>query len=449
MRKYALPIVLAITLVAVLGWGVYQYNEKNDYHTYLDMQFQRQFYELIGHVENAQVNLSKAMVSGSHNDIAKFLNDTAAQSYMAQEKLTQLPFHHGGIRDTERFLSQLGDYSTAMLNKSLEGITLSDDELSTMAMLHEYANEFSQQLVELQQKVVSGGVNFGDLRREGNRDLKRLEEQMGDFNLINFEERMQEYPELIYDGPFSAHLRNIRPRLTGNEITEQQAVDIIANAFEKHGQDNISVTAKMENQSIDGYYVSISNGNTEVGYEATAAVSKTGGKIIWYMDPILTGRSRINREEAIQRAEEFLDKIGYNNMKSTYVMAYEGQIIINFAYEQDGVLVYSDLVKVKVSLDNGDIIGLEAQGYLINHHERNIKKPQMSENEARERLSSAVTEQSVRLAIIPIAGEKEVLTYEFKVKFGEDQYLIYIDANTGAQRKMLLMVTQEDGTLVI
>jgi len=306
-----------------------------------------------------------------------------------------------------------------------------------------------QRLVELQQKVVAGGVNFGDLRREGNRDLKRLEEQMGDFNLINFEERMQEYPELIYDGPFSAHLRNIRPRLTGNEITEQQAVDIIANAFEKHGQDNISVTAKMENQSIDGYYVSISNGNTEVGYEATAAVSKTGGKIIWYMDPILTGRSRINREEAIQKAEQFLNKIGYNNMKSTYVMAYEGQIIINFAYEQDGVLVYSDLVKVKVSLDNGDIIGLEAQGYLINHHERDIKKPQMSENEARERLSSVVTEESVRLAIIPIAGEKEVLTYEFKVKFGEDQYLIYIDANTGAQRKMLLMVTQEDGTLVI
>lgn len=449
MKKYTLPIVLSIALVAALGWGIYQYNERNDYHTYLDLQFQRQFYELIGHVENAQVNLSKAMVSGSNKDIAKFLNDTAAQSYMAQEKLTQLPFHHGGIRDTERFLSQLGDYCTAMLNKSLEGITLSDEELSTMAKLHEYASEFSNQLVELQKEVVSGGINFGDLRREGNRSLRNLEDKMGNLNLINFEERMQEYPELIYDGPFSEHLKDVKPRLKGKEITEQEAVDVIANAFENHTKDNITVTGNLKNQSMDGYYISISNDNTEPGYEPTAAVSKTAGKIIWYMNPILSGESNISRDEAIKSAEDFLNKIGYKNMKSTYAMAYEGQIVINFAYEQDDVLVYSDLVKVKVALDDGHIIGLEAEGYLINHYERDIKEPELSEEAARERLSSSVEEESVRLALIPIAGEKEVLTYEFKVKFGEDNYLIYIDANTGDQRQMLLMVNQEDGTLVI
>lgn len=449
MRRYALPIVLAIALVAALGWGVYQYNEKNDYHTYLDIHFQRQFYELIGHVENAQVNLSKALVSASHKDIAKFLNDTVQQSYMAQEKLTQLPFHHGAIRDTEKFLSQLGDYSTAMVNKNLDGITLSDKELNTMVELHDYANHLSQQLVELQKKVVAGGVNFGDLRREGNRDLNRVEDQMKDFNLINFEERMQEYPELIYDGPFSDHLKDIKPRLTGNEISEEEAVNIIANAFEKHRQDNIRVTGKVENQPIEGYYVIIADENTPNGYEATAAVSKIGGKIIWYMDPVLKGQSNISSEEAIKKAEEFLKRIGYNNMKVTYSIAYEGQIVINFAYEQEGVLIYGDLVKVKVALDNGDIIGLEAQGYLTNHHKRHIEKPKISEEAARERLSSAVTEEGVRLAIIPIAGGKEVLTYEFKVKFGEDHYLVYIDANTGEQRKILLMVNQKDGTLVI
>jgi len=102
-----------------------------------------------------------------------------------------------------------------------------------------------------------------------------------------------------------------------------------------------------------------------------------------------------------------------------------------------------------VALDNGNIIGFEAQGYLTNHHKREIEKPKISEEAARERLSSAITEESVRLAIIPIAGGKEVLTYEFKVKFGEDDYLVYIDANTGDQRKILLMVNQKDGTLVI
>lgn len=219
MRKYGLSVVLIVVLVVVLGWGIYQCKEKNDYHTYLDIHFQRQFYELIGHVENAQVNLSKAMISASNKDIAQFLNNTINQSYMAQEKLTQLPFHHGGIRDTERFLNQLGDYCTAMANKSLNGTALDEKELHTMTELLDYANHLSEQLTELQQQIVAGGVNFGDLRREGNKNLRHVEEQMKSFSLINFEERMQEYPKLIYDGPFSDHLKDMKPRLQKKDIS--------------------------------------------------------------------------------------------------------------------------------------------------------------------------------------------------------------------------------------
>lgn len=449
MRKYLQAIALSIVLFGVFGWGLYQYNEKNDYHTYLDIHFQKQFYELIGHVENAQVNLSKAMISANHKDIAKFLNDTAAQAYMAQEKLTGLPFHHGAIRSTEKFLSQLGDYSTAMVNKSLDGVTLKEEERGTMSDLQSYANHLSEQLIELQKKIVAGGVNFGDLRREGNRDLEKVADQMKDFKLINFEERMQEYPELIYDGPFSDHLKDTKVQLKGKTIDEKEAEDIVANAFKDKKRDNIKVTAKIENQPIDGYFVDISSEKGENTSHATAAISKTGGNIMWYMDPTTQGKSVLSRDEAIKIAGEFLDSIGYENMKPTYVMAYEGQIIINFSYEQDNVLIYSDLIKVKVGLDKGNIIGVEAQGYLANHKERKIETPKLSEAAARERLSSSVNEESVKLTIIPMPGKKEVLTYEFKTRFGEDNYLIYIDANTGDQRKILLMISNEAGTLVI
>lgn len=42
-----------------------------------------------------------------------------------------------------------------------------------------------------------------------------------------------------------------------------------------------------------------------------------------------------------------------------------------------------------------------------------------------------------------------MLCYEFKVKFGEDNYLVYINVMTGKQEKILLMIQQEDGTLVM
>ncbi|SNS07537.1 germination protein YpeB [Anaerovirgula multivorans] len=448
MKRYILPIVLAVALIATGVWGYYQYNERNDYHTYLDIQFQRQFYDLIGHVENAQVDLAKAMVSGASKDMIKHLNDTVFQAYMAQEKLTQLPFEHGTIRTTERFLNQLGDYSTAMVNKSLEGIVLDEEEMGTLSELHSYANMLSQQLIELQQDITTGGVNFGDLRREGNRDLGQLNDRMEKFNLINFQERVQDYPELIYDGPFSEHLTDIKPRLEGEAINEKKALEIIRNNFSEEKIRDIEVVGEIENTPIPAYYVrGTRNGND--GQEVSFAISKTGGRILWHLNPREIGESRLGLEEAIKQAEEFLENKGYENMTSTYTTTYEGQSVINFAYEENDIIVYPDLIKVKVALDNGDIVGLETEGFLINHHERNIEKPEISEEEARERLSSGVEVEKARLAIIPTAGKKEILCYEFKVKYGSDNYLVYIDANDGQQRQVLLMVEQEDGTLIM
>ncbi len=446
MKKYALPIILALALIVTGIWGYYQYNEKNDYHTYLDIQFQRQFYDLIGHVENAQVDLAKAMVSGGSKDIIKYLNDTIFQSYRAQDKLTQLPFDHGGIRRTESFLNQLGDYCTAMVNKSLEGVVLEESEIKTLGELQNYANILSQQLIELQGQIVKGGVNFGDLRREGNRSLSELNNRMKEFNLINFEEKVQDYPELIYDGPFSEHLQGVKPKLKGEKIKENEALDIIRKHFNKDEIGDIRLVGKTENTPIPGYHV---QGYGKEDGDISFVITETGGKILWYLNPRPIGESKLDLDNAIKKADEFLKKEGYKDMVSTYTTSYEGQAVINFAYEDGDVIVYPDLIKVKVALDNGEIIGLETQGYLTNHQERNIGEPGVSVQEARQRLSSGVEIEEIRLAIIPTPGKKEVLCYEFKVSHGKDRYLIYIDANDGQQRQMLLLIDNKDGTLTI
>jgi len=447
-KRYTLPIVLALALLITVGWGVHEYNQRVEYHTYLDLQFQRQFYELIGHVENAQVDLAKAMVAGASNDTAKYLNGTVYQSYMAQEKLSQLPFDHAPIRRIEKFLSQLGDYSTAMVNKSLDGVVLGKDEMETLSELHSYANLLSQELIVLQQQIVKEGVNFGDLRREGNRDLQALNKRMESFNLINIEERMLEYPELIYDGPFSEHMTDRKSRLKGKEVDQNTAIQILRDMIDEDLTD-IEVVGNVENTTLDGYYIRAqkpADGNRD---NISAVVTRQGGKVLWYLNPRVINESRLDREEAVEIAEDFLEDSGYEDMTATYVMAYEGQILINFAYKQDDVIVYPDLIKVKVALDNGEIIGFESHGYLMSHHTRDISKPTLTEDDARERLSSGVEVEHARLSIIPTAGEKEVLCYEFRVTLGADRFLIYIDAMTGHEVKILLMVEQEDGTLVI
>jgi len=57
-------------------------------------------------------------------------------------------------------------------------------------------------------------------------------------------------------------------------------------------------------------------------------------------------------------------------MVDTYYLKEDNTAIINYAYKQGDVVVYPDLIKVKIALDNGEVIGFESKGYLSNHTER-------------------------------------------------------------------------------
>lgn len=53
------------------------------------------------------------------------------------------------------------------------------------------------------------------------------------------------------------------------------------------------------------YYIGISDENTPDGHEAAAAVSKIGGNIIWYMDPVLSNNDNISKKNAIKKRKIF------------------------------------------------------------------------------------------------------------------------------------------------
>lgn len=80
----------------------------------------------------------------------------------------------------------------------------------------------------------------------------------------------------------------------------------------------------------------------------------------------------VTQERADEIGKEFLKSRGFDDMKETYYLKQDGIVTINYAYEQDGVTVYPDLIKLKVALDNGEIMGIETTGYLNSHEKRNI-----------------------------------------------------------------------------
>ncbi|QEK13272.1 germination protein YpeB [Crassaminicella thermophila] len=453
MKRYTLLIILVVALVATGIWGYNQYKEKNDYYTFLDNQFQRMYYDLMTSVETITTDLSKLMVSSQTKENILLYSNIWQNAYNAQEKLSQLPIKHADITKTEKFLSQLGDYTFAMYNRSIKEEKLGEKEIDNLEKLHNYALELAQDLHDLQKKALKGTVWKGELRREGSKKLNKEAEKENPIQLKfkKFEERMVEYPELIYDGPFSEHvIAGMRPRLKGDKITQEEAKKKVIKALDG----KIDKVEKLTNGKgrIDTYSFEVipKNQTKGKGNPIYIDITQRKGYIAWILNNRKVEKANISPKQAIKYASKFLENQGFKNMIPTYTLRYDGVVLINYVYKQENVLMYPDLIKVKVALDNGEIVGFDATHFLTANYKRDIKKPKITPKEAREKVSvRAEVEKKPQLCIIPTSSFGEIYCYEFEANYKGDKFLVYINANTGEEEKILKLIKNENGTLMI
>ena len=137
-------------------------------------------------------------------------------------------------------------------------------------------------------------------------------------------------------------------------------------------------------------------------------------------------------------------------MVRSYHMVDEGVLTVNYEYVQDGVMCYPDLVKVGIALDNGSVASFDARGYLSAHRERKLPEAEVSEEEALATVSPALKVKSHQMALIPSPGGEERLCHEFLCRGRDDRnFLVYVNAITGAQEKILILLEDASGTLTI
>ena len=137
-------------------------------------------------------------------------------------------------------------------------------------------------------------------------------------------------------------------------------------------------------------------------------------------------------------------------MKVTYFEKMNNTLTVNYAYTVDGITCYTDLIKVTVALDNGEILGMEADGYITNHNKQQFPDKSMSTAACKKLLSPYLTCVSANKALIPTEGGKEVYCYEFKCKSEEGRnVLVYFNVRTGKEEQILILLESENGTLTI
>lgn len=440
---------IVIVIIGALGvWGMYQYKHSGNLRQELDNQYNRAFFDMAGYVRNVEVLLVKSLITSSPQKTASTLQEAWRQANLAQYNLGQLPISSGVLANTSKFLTQVGDFSYSMNNQNLQGKPLSDKQYKTLEQLHDYAVKLGSSLGNLQGELSAGRLKWGELSKKGASVFKRTSATLPSKEFENIDKTFQAYPTLIYDGPFSDHIASAQPRgITGNVLTLQQAKQKVAELFKYKNVKAITETGKVKSDTIKTYGFRVTFNGVPDDQAANVDVTQKGGHVYWMLMNRPTEKAKLNIDEAKAAGKKYLEKLGYNSMEDTYYIKEDNTATINYAYKQNNVIVYPDLIKVKVALDNGEIVGVESKGYLFSHMVRSIPQPKVTEQKARSMINKKMQVLSSGLAIIPTDYKTELFTYEFKGKLGNNNFLVYINTETGREENILMIVDTDRGIL--
>jgi len=431
--SFSLCFIAVIVTYAISG-----NMESRKYQAKLEAVYQANLTELAECLDQIETNLTKSAYASSPAMMARLSEDLYSECNTAKNAMSQLPLEQMNLSGAYKFLSQASDYAGYLSSKIRTGTEISDDELKNMHLLLSYAKNYSKNVSDMVNKCAYGNkITENQIKAKGtNSYVSSLS-----LDFTQAEETFADYPTLIYDGPFADAVLNKESQMIKNakEISREQAAEIAARIL------NTSVDAlgakSDEVGNIPCYVFSCD--------DRTIGITKNGGYPAYILNSKSVSEKSITADNAKNIAADFLKKIGYENMKSTYYSADGNVCLINFAYNDNNITCYSDLIKVGISLSNGEIYSMEAVGYLTNHIQRNFDEAGIMLDDAASGLSKSTDLLSSKLAYIPLRNGKEALCYEFLCRnrqSGED-VLIYINTQSGEEEDILLLLYSDNGTL--
>lgn len=434
---------------ALLGL-VYRLERQNEaYRRRISLNYARAFSQLTESMGNLDTSLEKCIYVTSPEMISGLCAEVFSDATAARQAASALPYANVELEQTIGFATRAGDYAQALSRAAAEQQGYRDEDVTNLKALSQAASSLSDKLDELEAQLHEGTLTLEDVEAvqlrlsrstEGDKQLEQ-----GSFTAL--EDNFPELPTLIYDGPFSEHMQSRRSAMLEQEqsVTVAQARKKAA-AFLGLEERLFSEGEPVEGQ-IPCYRFRFS---TPESPDCTVDVTQKGGYVLGLTNGRAVGPARMKEREAISRAKAWLEAHDITDLTESYSLRRDNALTINFAAVQDGVICYPDLLKVEVALDNGEIVGMESAGFLMNHTHREDLKPEISHKKAQKAVSPELTILSRHLVLIPTQGGHEKLCWEFRCQNEEKKhYLVHINAQTGAEEEILILLEDETGTLAL
>ena len=440
-RGFIAAIVVLAVVAGVLTLGyIGNTVAMASYANQLENNYQRSVYELLNDVNNIESNLSKAVVSTGTTARQKLFNNIYTQCTQANEDLSRLPISHQSIDQTTTFINQTGGFSYYVENKLKNNESLSEEDNKSISDLHSMSVYIKQILNDFISKN-NGRYNIlADSKKQTDSKNNTFNDMFSDMQAEGVE-----YPTLIYDGPFSeSQTKKDIKGLVGEEITKEDAQAKVEKIYEGKNIKNLKYLGETDG-IFKTYNYTLTN---EQDREIYVQITKKGGFVLTISSYAGSDKDELELSVCEQKAEEFAQMLGID-VKAVWSTKVTGMAYINLTPVIDGVIIYPDMIKVKVSCSTGEVLGWEAQSYAYNHTDRTDLTATISESTARSKVSSLLTIETQKLTLIPVQYGNETLCYEYKCTLNNSTYYVYIDAKTGDEVQILKIIATTSGELLI
>lgn len=411
----------------------------------LEYHYLQSIADLTTYVQNINTGLTKAMYANTPSMLSFLSNKIWREAGFAKNSLDALPVEYLNLQNTNKFLSQVGDYSVSIARSFEKGEKITEEQRENLKQMKAYCDKMLSEVIALNDEVETGSISFASVRGNISQEFDQGDDLPAPTiaeGFSEFEEGFSAYPTLIYDGPFSDHIMERESSLLKREtgvsraVAKQKAAKVTGLPEEKFS-DAGDEEGKMPSYGFSAEGVDVS-------------VTKQGGLLCYLLKSRAPESRTLSVKNAITAAKEYLDEFDIPEIKPTYYEISGNVMIINFACVENNAVIYPDLIKVGVAMDNGEILSFDSRGYLMNHVERTNLTPRISVEEAKQSVSPLLTIEKSQLTLIPSEGLNELLCWEFLCEGeNEQEVLVYINSDTGMEEQILILMIDENGQLTI
>ena len=426
-------VLLAVCFAVAVGFMIVFLRVSEGYKNTLENRYQKSYLQLIDNVDDIEVDLSKLVATTSFESQKTIMQNIYTNCVLASENLGSLPLGSESLNNVNMLINKVGGYILSFINS---GSGIEGDSLKSIEGLHRSVSVLKYDLNKGYSDLLGGDVMLTDsVYADGESSFTA--------GLMNGKESYGDIPTLIYDGPFSETVLNKEPKVLEEEVSQAEAskkVEVMLDYFEGYTLKYDGVT----NGKLSTYNFILSNDESAVYVQ----VLKNGGKLLSATSKGVFDGDVIDVDSAIEIAKEIAYTFGFLDMVSVWHQALDNVVYINLAPMIDGVIYYSDLVKIKISLSGGTLLGFEGSAYIYNHYERPEYSNKVSLMEGQLLLSEGLGVLERNYCVVPneYVGESNAL--EYVCEWSGYTYYVYLDAATGAELKIMRVIETENGDLL-